>query len=232
MKHVGVTFNDLHTFKDWGLHMYHYDIPGPKPITHYIDIPGRKTRIDATEALYGRVTYENRVLVFNFWIQCRHSVWMRLDSKIQRAIGGKRCKIVLDTEPDRYWMGRVTVESTRPDDAEYVLAYYTITADCDPYKYWEEQPGDWLWDPFSFIDGYIQNLQDLKVSGSLSQKVVITVPVYPVITCSNAMSVAINGKSYSLKAGENELEDELEGECFFNFTGNGTVSIGWKGETL
>lgn len=233
MKHLGVSFDNFHTFRDWGLHLENYEVSEPVPITHYIDIPGRKTKIDATESLYGRVTYQNRTLTFSFWIKCFPSAWMRLDSKIQRAIGGKRCKIILDTEPDRYWMGRVTVHSERMEEANYVLALYTISCDVEPYKYWDTTADDWLWDPFSFVDGYIQNLKNLNVSGSLSQKVVITVPCYPVILSSAAMTVRINGKTYSLKSGTNELEDELpENEYTFVFTGTGTVSIGWKGETL
>lgn len=237
MRNLGVSFDDFHTFRDWGLHWNHVDIPGPEPITHYIDIPGRKTKIDATEALYGRVTFENRILTFNFWVHCRHSLWHKIDSKIQRAIGGKRCRITLDTEPEYYWLGRVTVTSERPEDAEFVLAFYTITCDCDPYKYYYQPPEeDWLWDPFSFIDGVIQQTGNIQVSGSKTVTLQgPDLPCWPVITSTANMTVRINGTSYSLTANQPlELSDvDMENKSVsFAFTGTGRVSIGFKGETL
>lgn len=236
MSQLGITFNDqFHTLRDWGLRWAHKDIQPPEVITRYIDIPGRKTKIDATESLYGHPTYENRLLTFEFEADCNARNGQYLDSKIQRAIGGKRCKVVLDIEPDKYWMGRVTVES-RYDSENPVIVFFTITVDAEPYKYWAEDPkSDWEWDPFNFVDGCIQGLQNLTVSGTLNQQVYgKEMGVYPVIFCSSAMKVSINGKSYDLKAGENRLEEVfLEFKLYnFVFTGNGTVSIGLRGETL
>ena len=60
MAELGVTINGFHTLKDWGLHWNSCLISEPVPITSYVDIPGRKTKLDATESLFGQVTYENR----------------------------------------------------------------------------------------------------------------------------------------------------------------------------
>lgn len=113
---LGVTLNGNHTGTEWGLHWTSCDISEPVPITSYVDIPGRKTKLDATESLFGSVTFENRTITLGFWAKTTWAQWMALTSKIQTAIGGRWCKIVLDTEPDKYWMGRVTVSSSMSAD--------------------------------------------------------------------------------------------------------------------
>lgn len=133
---LGVTFTksntDYKTSTSWGLHWSSYTLSEPVAITNYIDIPGRKTKIDATEALYGGVTYENRTLTLEFWKDINYKEWMTLNSTINNAIGGQRVKITLDSDPGYYWQGRVTVQS----HMEYPnLCLFTITADIEPYKY-------------------------------------------------------------------------------------------------
>lgn len=136
MSKLGVSFDGTHTLRAWGLHWSDYSISAPTARTNIVDIPGAKVRLDLTEALYGKATYDNRTITMDFWIDTDRKGWMTLTSKIQNAIGGRRCKIVLDTDPDYYWQGRVTVDSTMSSDSPR-LAFFTITADVEPYKYTE-----------------------------------------------------------------------------------------------
>lgn len=236
MATLGVTFNGKHTLKDWGLHWQAYDVTAPVPITSYIDIPGRKTKLDATESLFGSVTYENRTLTFIFW---KHVTWPQfvvLDSQIQNAIGGKKVKVITDIEKDKYWMGRVTVTGSMTAD-NYQLATWTMTVDAEPFKYFENTPdADWLWDPFSFVDGVIQNVRNIDISGSKTQAVIGTArPATPTVTATADMKVAVDGKTYDLKANEPRTLDAVvvyKTTKNFVFTGTGKATISFRGETL
>lgn len=234
---LGVTLNGNHTGTEWGLHWTSCDVSEPVPITSYVDIPGRKTKLDATESLFGSVTYENRTITLGFWAKTTWAQWMALTSKIQTAIGGRWCKIVLDTEPDKYWMGRVTVSSSMSADNP-VLSFYTIKADVEPFKYWTEQPSgtDWLWDPFSFVNGMIQNLNDIQVTGSKTQAVVgKDTPCTPTVTATAAMTLTVSGKTYNLVANTPLVLTDVvlyKGTTNFAFTGTGKVTISFRGETL
>lgn len=237
MATLGVTLNGKHTLNDWGLHWSSCDITEPVPITSFIDVPGRKTKLDATESLFGSVTYENRTLTFGFWMEATWQQWMNVTSKIQTAIGGKWCKVILDIEPDKYWMGRVTVTSSMSADTP-TLCFFNIIVDAEPYKYWIEQPSgtDWLWDPFSFVDGMIQNLNNIQVSGSKTQAVVgKEVPCTPTVTADADMTLAVKGKTYQLQANVPLVLDDVvlyKETTNFQFTGTGKVTISFRGETL
>ena len=58
--------------------------------------------------------------------------------------------------------------------------------------------------------------------------------IYPQITASAAMSVKLNNKTYNLNVGENIMYDMplKEGYNILTFTGNGTVSIDYRGGSL
>lgn len=236
MATLGVTLNGKHTLNDWGLHWSSCDITEPVPITSFIDVPGRKTKLDATESLFGTVTYENRTLTFGFWMEATWQQWMNMTSKIQTAIGGKWCKVILDIEPDKYWMGRVTVTSSMSADTP-TLCFFNIVVDAEPFKYLENTPGaDWLWDPFSFRDGVVQNLNNIQVSGSKTQAVIGTDrPATPTVTATADMKVAVDGKTYDLKANEPKTLDAVvvyKTTKNFVFTGTGKATISFRGETL
>ncbi len=237
MATLGVTINGKHTLDDWDLHWTACDISEPVPITSYVDIPGRKTKLDATESLFGSVTFENRTITLGFWMKATWQQWLSMTSRIQTAVGGKWCKIILDTEPDKYWMGRVTVSSTMSADNP-VLCFFTITADVEPFKYWTEQPSgtDWLWDPFSFVNGMIQNLNNIQVNGSRTQSVVgKDIPCTPTVTATADMTLTVRGKTYQLQANVPLVLDDVvlyKASTSFQFTGTGKVTISFRGETL
>lgn len=58
--------------------------------------------------------------------------------------------------------------------------------------------------------------------------------IVPVIVCSAAMQVTYNGKTYSLSAGKSKVFDIWlgEGDNYLTFTGNGTVSVDYRGGSL
>lgn len=239
---LGVTINGKHTLKDWGLHWSDCEISEPQPITKYVSIPGRKTKLDATESLFDSVTYENRTITLQLWKFEGWREWMQSASKIQNHIAGQLAKITLDIEPDRYWMGRGTVTSEH-EAVGYGLTTYQIVFDVEPFKYFSEEPTDeWLWDPFSFEKGIIQNLRNKEIYGTTTVKVIAgEEPVVPVVTCTGQMTLDIPAvgeqpaTSWVLK--EN-IPKKLDGVLLYNaeynfrFNGVGKATITFRGESL
>lgn len=54
-----------------------------------------------------------------------------LFSRLQNAIHGKRCRIELSEDPGFYYMGRVTVDKWKTNEA---VGEISVSCDCDPYK--------------------------------------------------------------------------------------------------
>ena len=141
--------------------------------------------------------------------------------------------MIFSEEPSFYWLGRVSVLDVDPYG---ILRNINLEIKVDPYKYEiNSSAEDWLWDPFSFIDGIINECKDLVVNGTLEVSVYgRRKHVIPKIICDGDISVTFNNIKYNLSAGINEVLDIeiLEGENKLKFEGNGTVSIDYKGGSL
>lgn len=231
---LGVTIGDLHTGKDLGLNWVDVSISAPEAKTKYIDVPGRSAPLDLSEAATGYPTYDARDIVLTFDGHTRlFDDWERKYSELLNAFHGRRLKAILDTDPGFYYEGRVAVGSKK-DALE--TDTFTISIHADPFKRELTSGADpWLWDPFNFETGIVREYSARVVDGTLE----ITVPgrserVVPKITCSTAMSVSCQGKSYALSAGENKVTDLClgPGENVLTFTGSGTVSIDYRGGEL
>ena len=111
-----------------------------------------------------------------------------------------------------------------------------LSGDVEPYKYELcSSLEDWLWDPFNFNNGIIRNYKDLEVNGT--RTLVIRgrrKKVIPVFECSTAMTVSFEGMDYNLPAGRSKVFDIYlgEGDNELVFTGNGTVSVDYRGGML
>lgn len=229
---MNVIIGNKRTFDDWGLKLRSLVISLPETKVKPVDIPGADGVIDLTDVL-GEVRYNNREIQMIFDVIKPPEAWHSLTSTIANYLHGQRMRVILDTDPGYYYIGRLSLLSEKSD---YLANQLTITGDMDPYKY-ELYGGldKWRWDSFSFKTGIIRNYRDLKVNGSR----VVTVPgrrrpVVPTIITSAAMEVDWKGTRYSLPAGENKLYaiEIVEGENTLIFYGNGTVSIDYRGGIL
>ena len=111
-----------------------------------------------------------------------------------------------------------------------------MTGTMNPYKYeLTSSAEDWLWDTLDFETGIIREYSDMIVDGELTVSIEGTpLTVIPVITASNSMKVAFGGQTYDLKAGQNKFYGIKlrKGENTLTFTGNGTVTIDYRGGWL
>ena len=128
----GVTFGEKHSYRTWGLILKSRpDISPPVPKTKLIKVPGTNKVIDLTEKLTGEVKYEPRSIVCEFTVIGGRSQWPEVYSDILDEIHGQRMRIIMDDDPNYYYIGRVEVDQWK---SEKVTATIVITAEVEPYK--------------------------------------------------------------------------------------------------
>lgn len=232
---LGVLIGEKHTLKDWGLGWLAVTLGFPEPKTYEQDVPGADGTIDLTEAMTGGdVKYKNRSLSLEFEVPDRDfGDWANKVSEIANYLHGQKMKIILDNDKSFYYIGRLSVDTEKTDREESKLV---LSGDVDPYKY--ERCGsleDWLWDSFNFETGIIRDYKDMEVAGTRTlilrgrRKKVI-----PVFDCSVPMKVSFAGTEYDLPAGKSKVFDIClgEGDHELIFTGDGTVSVDYRGGML
>ena len=233
----GATINGKHTFRDYGLVVGNNDIVGePVVRTNYVSVPGTSKRIDLTEALTGRAEYESRALKFQFGLKLPIFKWASYIRKFLLKYHGKKVKVVLDSEPEYYFEGRAEISDY---DRNRELGTFTMTVDCDPYKYDRfSSVEEWEWDIFNFETGVIRDsYKNIEVNGSFTKWIEGSFkPVVPIFIVSEISggNVLFKGRNHTLKEGVNRFADiviEEEG-AQLKFSGNFTVAIDFRGGSL
>lgn len=197
------------------------------------DIPGTSDILDYTE-VFGDVQYNRRPITIELnGSKENQDEFLKIYSKVQNALHGKSVKMIFSEEPDFYYVGRVNVAEYNPYTS---IRLITLNVSADPYKYeLTSSSEDWLWDPFSFIDGIINECKDLDVNGELEVDIYgRRKHIIPLISCDNEISVTFNNVTYNLSPGVNEVLDIeiLEGKNTLKFKGNGKVTIDYRGGSL
>lgn len=223
----------LNTYSDFNLLIQSIKIPSATIKEEIEEIPGSSEVLDYTEALTGDVNFQRRPISIELKGIKSRNEFLSIHSQFQNKLHGKKVKMILSEEPSFYWIGRVNVLDVEPYE---ITRNINLEVLADPYKYEIQSTAeDWLWDPFSFIDGIINECKDLTVDGVLQvdfygrRKHII-----PKFICSDSMTVEFNNVTYNLEQGTNEVLDIeiVEGLNTLKFTGNGTVSIDYRGGSL
>lgn len=232
MIYPDVQIGEFKTFTDWGLKLESMSVSFPEAKTDQVDIPGANGLLDLSE-VNGQICYKNRTLTLNFSLLDDYTEWHDLSSKIARALHGKVVKCILPDDPNYYYEGRFSLQSTKNSD---VLADFVFSGDVQPFKMERYTAAEnWLWALFSFENGIVRGYSEISVSGSLTLEVIGSdMPIVPEITCSAAMNVEIGGQVFELVEGVNKNYDIVlgSGRNMMKFTGNGTVSIDFRGGVL
>ena len=229
----GVKFGEKHTYDTWKLILTHTSISFPAVKKETIDIPGADGSLDFTKSLTGDVKYKNRKITFEFVTRKKYVLWKTLMSEITNYLHGQEFKIILDEDPNFYYVGEAEINQFKSNRN---LGVITIECDVNPYKY--DLTGsneDWLWDPFDFETGIINETNDLKVDGELTVNIYgRRKKVVPTISCDNEMQVIFNSNTYNLPAGTRKVLNIqiCEGKNTLKFVGNGKVTIKYRGGSL
>ena len=126
----GIKFGNYHSYDDFSLILSQKTISAPSPKVESIEIPGGDGVLDLTD-FFGEVKYNNRELTFEFSCILPQEQFLDLFSQIQNAIHGRKMQIVLDDDPEWYYIGRVTVPEWKTEKS---IGKLTIECDCEPYK--------------------------------------------------------------------------------------------------
>lgn len=234
---TGISFDGVHSYEEWGLKLKSISLGLPEEKQAFVDVPGMNGQLDLTEAQNGGCVFGLRTLEFVFDARnCDYTDWTWLISKVARTIHGGKKKIVLDIDSEYFYVGRCAIDTKKTNE---VLAEITVTCKCEPFKMTStSENGDWLWDPFSFIDGVIRDIAGLAINSPNSwQKVSVYGWAYNEaleIRTSDAMKLRFNNQEYDILAGTNIMVqfDIQEGENDLYFKGHGTITIIQRGGML
>lgn len=243
-KEHGTTFINVrtgesrHTYRDFGLFPSEVNMPDPPGVqTNFIEVPGMDGTLDATESLDGTVHYDDRDYAQKYLDIIGRSKMHTRYSALQNFLHGKQMRMILDDDPEWYYIGRFEMGDPAPKD---FLNTVNIKATLRPFKYAINSTlDDWLWDPFNFEDGVIREYKDINVDGSKTMTIIGSeMPVVPTIIVQsedgNGLTLTYGGAQYHLTDGNNKIvtmtlntsEQELV------FTGYGLVSIDFREGSL
>lgn len=165
--------NVYNTWDSWHLIPSSRPVVQPPPVkTKSVEIPGADGQLDLTEILAGAPLYGNRSGGFDFYVQpdwynsdtgrWETWDWTTAYQTIMGVMHGQRMYMILEDDSDYYYSGRFSVNSWK-SNKDY--AQITINFDLDPFK-WSimSTVDDWLWDPFDFETGYINQLSEMIAS--------------------------------------------------------------------
>lgn len=129
----GVMFDSKHSYRAYELFLKSRPyISPPEPKTKLVEIPGTDDVLDLTEKLTGKVHYGMREGKFEFFVIGGRPKWSAVYAAILNDLHGKRLKIVLDDDPNYYWIGRVAVNEMESSEK---TATIVLTAQLEPYKH-------------------------------------------------------------------------------------------------
>lgn len=235
---TGVTFDDrIHTERDWGLKLLSVYIPMPTPKTQLVDIPGGDGSIDLTE-INGRPSYNDRdgmELVFDL-MDGDYKTWLVKYSQFAAQVHGRKVKMILDDEPDHYYMVRLNLDSEKENS---VYSQITFSGTAEPFKYDLLSSGEpWLWSPFNFQTGVIRTLTDIEITSSNKTVKILGAgidnpPVF-VVSQANNLKLIYDGRTYTMKVGRNRFPAVRVGkdDVTLTFSGTGKMTVEYRGRYL
>lgn len=145
------------TWDDW--HLIPKERPlfnPPSPKYNFMDLPGSNGTVDLSDILSNKYpVYNDRTGSIEFYVMNGYDEWYHIYSDIMNFCHGEKCKFILEDEPTYFYRGRVSVNAwkSEKDWSKIVLDYQV-----EPFKYeLFSSTENWLWDPFSFIDGIVVN---------------------------------------------------------------------------
>ena len=205
----GITFGDLHSYRDLKLILSEKEIGAPHVKTKTIEIEGADGSIELTdffgEPKYGDVTHK-----FTFSTIVPRSDFLTQYSKVKNALHGRKLRIVLDDDPGYYYVGRCHVSSFTN---EKNIGKISVDCECEPYKYKAQQ---------TVVSVTLNGTQAISLTNSRKRAV-------PTITASSPMTIAFYEQLWTKGAGTfviPELE-LVEGENIVTVTGTGDISFAW-----
>ena len=177
----GVKFDNVHSYFDLNLVLAPFEMPPATAKTNYIDIPGGDGSLDLTEAL-GEVKYNDRKGKMTFTVLPTDKFETK-KTQISNLLNGKKCRIILDKDPEYYWDARCTVDEYKSDKNLHQIVVGFVVA---PYKL---------------------RVNETKVIVPPGTNIIRTLTnsrksVIPTITCYAETKISFSGNAYTFNSGQ------------------------------
>ena len=210
----GVSFHGFHSFRDLHLLMTSKEIGAPEVKRHTIDIEGADGELDFTE-FFGEPKYTNAQHRFDFESIQPWNEQLSQITDIKNKIHGKKGRIVLDSDPSFFYVGRCFVSAYKNEN---VIGRISIECDCEPYKY-KMQP--------TIMSVAINGTQTITLTNARKRAV-------PTITTTSDMTISFGEGIWTNRAGTFTIPElELvEGDNIVTVTGTGDITFTWQEAVL
>lgn len=203
-----ITFGTLKSYDDLHLILASKEIGSPKEKKNTIPIEGADGELDLTE-FFGSVKYDNRTLKFSF----SSVAYPFADhySMVLNALHGQKVHIVLDEDPDWYYVGRLSVS---PYTSDKNIGKIDIEADCEPYKYKKNE---------TVVSETVSGSKTIVLPNSRKRTV-------PTIKTTAPMQFTFGGRTTQVNAGTFLIPtiELAEGNNEVTVTGTGTVTFSYR----
>lgn len=206
----GVTFGNLHSYRDLKLLLNSKEIGSPEVKVKKIDIEGADSSLDLTD-FFGEAKFENVIHKFQFSTIVPQAQFLSLFSTVKNALHGKKMRVILDDDPLFYYMGRCSVSSFT---SEKNVGVVSVECDCEPYKYKLNK---------TVVSKAVNGTETINLTNGRKRAV-------PTITTTAAMTIAFGSFSRSASAGTFIIPElELtEGNNEVTVTGTGTIRFEYQ----
>ena len=213
MIETGVSFNEIHSYRDLNLVLSKVGVSPASPKTVYVDIPGADGSLDLSEAL-GEVKFSDRTFKFTFTMHpggdLSESAWEAKKTQVSNRLNGLACQITLDKDPGYYWQGRATVDEYQSTKR---LRQFVVSAVGRPYKLKQKVT----------VGSTATSSEGTTVTLNKSRR-----PEWPTVRSTNDNTeVVFDGSTYVFSRGEHKnLGVRLvEGDNKVTVSGVGTVTF-------
>lgn len=234
----GITFNDKHSYTDFGLTVAQRQIGNPSKIKNKERVPYSNQFYDFS-GIYGGQEYEERPLSYVFNVFDKHNLTKESFSTLKIAVlnwlmaPNNKIKLIDDAILGYYFLAEVESDPS-VEEWEYD-GTLSVEFTAYPFKISEREEGDDNWDEFNFLLDYSQTTE-FEVSGTLEATLynpgINTLK--PVIKASAPMTIQKGSTTFNVPTGESESYDFMlsAGENPMKITGTGTVSFHFRKELI
>lgn len=211
---IGITFGNLHSYRDLKLLLQPgKEIGSPEVKKKLLDVEGADGTLDYTD-FFGEPKYSNVTHKFPFATIVPIKEFLSHYSIVKSALHGKKMPIILDDEPNFFYVGRIYVQ---PFTSEKTIGHITIEAECEPYKYKLAK---------TVVTRAIAGTEAITLTNARKRavpEVIIETETSINITYGSGFIWDLGPGSYTLP----ELE-LVEGNNTVTVTGTGSISFTWQ----
>lgn len=206
----GITFGDLHSYRDLKLILGQKEIAAPTVKTNKLEIEGADGSLDFTD-FFGGPKFGEVEHKFSFSTIEPRSDFLIQYAKVKNALHGQKLRIILDDDPGFYYVGRCYVSNFTNEKG---IGTISVECECEPYKYKIAK---------TVVTQAVSGTSVISLTNARKRAV-------PTITTTATMTITFGGGTWTPSAGTfiiPELE-LVEGVNTVTVTGTGNITFTWQ----